>query len=113
MKLVSNVAVSYSTGTLDGTMASGIIEGELRYIKELPDGTKIANYVYTVDGEEIKDGTYRVEAADVQAMYDAIKAGLPADTDINVRDWTKYYEGFKTIAADTFGVATSVFDIVA
>jgi hypothetical protein len=112
MKLVSNIAVSYSTGKLDGSMASGIIEGNIKYVKENPDGSKDVGYFYQVEGTIIKEGSYHVESADVQAMYDSVKASLPADTDIILRDNTKYYEGFKLVAADTFGVASTIWDIV-
>jgi hypothetical protein len=45
-------------------------------------------------------------------MYDSVKASLPADTDIILRDNTKYYEGIKFVAADTFGVASTIWDII-
>ncbi len=111
MNLETNIAINtYGTGGVK-TNIDIIVKGELLQLDSLPNGDKRGHYKYSVDGKEIESGSSLFLAADVQALYDAVKSTLPADTDYNLREYTLYYEAFKVKMIEKFIDLTSTSQI--
>ena len=116
MKLVSNIDLTYSDGSINGGTDSGIIEGTIIRQEKQNDETIQFLYQYkNADGLEIKTGYFPISEAEADALYSAVEANLPDINTVGYSAWNEalFYEGFRVEMASTFGVTVADIDIVA
>ena len=112
MKIKTKVPVNYNSG-ITGNQ-SGIVEGHLQDCAWLNDFNMIgANYTYKNElGEPIFNNSFTVEGADIQLLYNAIKASIPEGLDFKDNARFEFYLGFIFEMAQTFGIDATDIEIV-
>lgn len=101
MNLETNISIDYSTGV--GSTSNGVVKGYLGTKAFMEDGSLTVNYRYEAEGVIIKRDSMEVPKDNVQAMYDAVKSGLPsADADFNLYIETAFYKAFINEMVVTF-----------
>lgn len=113
MRVKTNINVSFNSGLIETT--SGLVEGEITRKTFLNNGGIRVAYEYSSGGAIIKNDIFSVPAANVEAMYNVIKAGLPSpDAGFATYMDTVFYEAFKIEMIGTFPelTATSEIDII-
>ena len=112
MNLVTNIAIDYSTGV--GKNGNGIVTGVLGTKAFMSDMSLTVNYTYTsADGDLVDgNGSFTLPASDVQAMYNAVSAGLPdPNVDFNGYIETAFYKAFINQMVSTFEGLTSASQV--
>ena len=112
MKLRTKVPVNYNSG-ITGNQ-SGIVIGTLQDCAWLNDFTMLgANYTYSNEaGELIFKNSFTVSGDDIQALYDAIKADVPAGLSYAKTNEYQFNLGFIYEMAHTFSIPLTDIEIV-
>lgn len=105
--------VTYNSG-VTGT-SEGVVAGIINDAAWLEDFNKIGvNYQYAdANGNIFHSASFTVENEQLDGMYEAIKASIPAESSYRDNERTKFYLGFVFQMAATFGITTDDIEIVA
>lgn len=71
----------------------GIVECKIGAVNAAEEVGKVIEFTYSSEGIIIKRGKFEIPKEDIQALYGAVSADLPPDSDYNIREWTMYYKG--------------------
>lgn len=112
MNLKSKINFSYTDGI--GSVSQGIVEGFIvRSIKDYKTKDRLVIFEYKVGGNVIKKGKFVATKEEAQALYDAVKASLPAiGNDLDLWDDSLFYEAFRVEMAATFSKTVEDIDII-
>ena len=116
MNLKTNVDVTFNEGISE--QATGKVTGFLVSVSWITDpntgnfDTIGANFVYLKDdGTNIAQDAFTISGAEIQALYDAVKAEIPTTGEFKDIQMEIFYLGFRNQMATTFSITTDEIDI--